>query len=261
MNESATVSIGQLQTALLKLLIDPAADRRLGSGHHYLSERVAQQFGSGRRPPPRQVMEATWSLISQGLAYIDYSQPSVDNWTLHLTPAGEAAAGDQSINPDSPGEYLQRLRADVPGASATVWQYANEALASYVNRCYLASAVMLGVASEAAFLEMAEAFAGWLPEGERERYSSLINKRNAAYLAKFEDFRRKLEPRKPDLPEDLSDGMALTLDSVLDLLRIYRNEAGHPRGKQIDRAQARINLEMFARYLQRMYAFKAFFEQ
>jgi hypothetical protein len=55
--------------------------------------------------------------------------------------------------------------------------------------------------------------------------------------------------------------MDLTLVAIADLLRIYRNEAGHPTGKQIGRDQAKINLEMFARCLERMYAFKVFFER
>jgi hypothetical protein len=53
--------------------------------------------------------------------------------------------------------------------------------------------------------------------------------------------------------------MALTLDSVLDLLRINRNEAGHPTGRKVDRDEAYINLQMFARYLQKLYALRTFF--
>jgi len=53
--------------------------------------------------------------------------------------------------------------------------------------------------------------------------------------------------------------MALTFDSILDLLRIYRNDAGHPTGKQISRDDAFINLQMFVRYLQKLYAFKTYF--
>jgi hypothetical protein len=260
LSQSQQPSPAELQTSLIKLLKSSKVDRRLGKGEFYLAEQLTQVFPAHEQPDQRQIMEAVWSLISQGLAYIDYSQSSADNWKLHLTRAGEATANDQSINPDSPGEYLQRLQEDVPEASDTVHRYLNEALSSYTNRCYLASAVMLGVASEAAFHEMAVSFGQWLPSKEGEKLLSLIAKRNVAYLAKFEAFRKKLEPRKPDIPAELSDGMALTLDSILDLLRIYRNEAGHPWGKQIDRAQARINLEMFVRYLQRMCAFKAFFD-
>jgi len=78
--------------------------------------------------------------------------------------------------------------------------------------------------------------------------------------SKFNEFRKRVEPHKPELPAHLSDGMALTMDAVLDLLRINRNDAGHPTERTIDREGAFISLQMFARYLQKLYAFKAFFE-
>jgi hypothetical protein len=87
-----------------------------------------------------------------------------------------------------------------------------------------------------------------------------LHNRRTSYQQRFLGYRNKLEPRKSSLPEDLSDGIDLTLDAIADLLRVYRNEAGHPTGKQIGRDRAKINLEMFARYLERMYAFKEFFE-
>ena len=163
------------------------------------------------------------------------------------------------MNPDSP-EYIRRLQEKVPGASDTVLTYTTEALRSYLNRCYLASAVMLGVASEAAFLEMAEAFGRWLSPTEGTPFLTLLNKPRASFEEKFRAYRNRLEPRKADLPRELSDSIALTHLAILDLLRIYRNDAGHPKGRVIERADAKINLEMFARYLERMYAFKAFFE-
>jgi hypothetical protein len=49
------------------------------------------------------------------------------------------------------------------------------------------------------------------------------------------------------------------LDSVLDVLRIYRNDAGHPTSKRIGRDDAFINLQMVARVLQKLYALKGFF--
>jgi hypothetical protein len=62
------------------------------------------------------------------------------------------------------------------------------------------------------------------------------------------------------MPDELSDGMSLTMDAVLDLLRINRNDAGHPTGRMFTREDAFISLQMFARYLQKLYAFRAFFE-
>lgn len=249
-----------LQTTLLKLLANPNTDTRLGQGRYYLAESLRSQFPPDQEPTTTQIMSAVWSLISQGLTYIDYSQPAPENWNLRLTDAGLAAAHDEAMNPDNSGDYLERLATVVPDDSLAVLQYAREAVISYNHRCYLASAVMLGVASEAAFLETARSLGNSLPTGQGEKFLKIVENPRTNYITKFIEFRKRVEPVKSRIPDELSDGMSLTLDSVLDLLRIYRNEAGHPTGKQILREDAFISLQMFARYLQRLYALKAFFD-
>lgn len=254
------VNITDIQTELLKLLADPNTDARLGGGRNYLSERVSSLFPESERPTQQQKMEAEWSLVAQGLVYIDLSESSPENWRLVLTESGKEAACDEGFNPNNPGVYIEKLRGNVPTASDMVLQYANESLISYNNRCYLASAVMLGVASEAAFLEMAKAFGNWLNSESKLKFLQIVNNPRSNYVSKFQEFRKRIEPHKSILPVELSDGMSLALDSILDVLRICRNDAGHPTGKQISRDDAFINLQMFARYLQKMYALKIYFE-
>ncbi len=249
-----------LQSTLLKLLADPNTDNRLGRGFYYLTDAVKAKFPDGQQPTSPEIMAAVWSLVAQGLAYIDYSQPAPENWKLFLTESGRAAARDEEINPDSSGDYLKRFDERVPKASDTVKQYAREALTTYSARCYLASAVMLGAASEAAFIEMALSFGAWLPDPQSSKFIDLIKNPRSNYIAKFSEFRKQIEPNRKNLPDDLADGMTLTLDSVLDLLRIYRNEAGHPTGKKVSREDAFINLQMFARYVEKLYALKGFFD-
>src|SRR5436190_10829707 len=99
----------QVQRLLLRVLAKPG-DSRLGKGRHYLAERVQTAAGEGQQPSVQQIMAAVWSLLAQGLAYIDYSQPAPENWELRLTEAGAAAAADRHPNPDDPAGYLARLR-------------------------------------------------------------------------------------------------------------------------------------------------------
>jgi hypothetical protein len=137
--------------------------------------------------------------------------------------------------------------------------YAAEAVRAYAASCYLASSVMLGVASERAFQLLGEAFGTWLPAEEANRFMQVFGNTRQTYINKFLEFRRRIEPRKGMLPYEFSDNMSLTLDSVLDLLRITRNEAGHPIGRVVDRDEAYINLQMFARYLIKLYALRSWF--
>ena len=251
-----------LQSKLLQLLAEPNVDARLGKGRHYLFESLSNRLEGAERPSYYQVMESVWSLISQGLAFIDYSQPAPENWRLILTESGKEAAKDGAVNPNNSGEYLNRLKSSVPKANQIVIQYASEAVVTYNARCYLASAVMLGAASEAAFIDMALSFGNWLPSGGKEQEAILesVKSKRQNYLMKFSEFRKRVEKYKNQLPINLSDGMSLTMDSVLDLLRTYRNDAGHPTGKTITRDDAFINLQMFARYLQKLYALKEHFD-
>lgn len=61
------------------------------------------------------------------------------------------------------------------------------------------------------------------------------------------------------LPDDLGDN--LTMDAVADLLRITRNEAGHPRGRAVDEDTAYTHLQLAARYLGKMTALTEHFTQ
>jgi hypothetical protein len=249
----------EVQSLLLKVLAR-GGDTRLGRGQHYFSQAVRNTAPSSDRPTPRQIMEAVWSLIGQGLAYIDYSQPAAENWELHLTEAGLAAACDEEGNPNDPAGYIQRLLGEVPGISEVVNGYAQEALFAYNARLYRASAVMLGVASEAAVLEVAAALATIMKASEANSYLQTINAKRQNYIAKFDIFQQKLRSKKRLLPEDVADGLDLTMNAVSDLLRIYRNDAGHPTGMLVDRDDCFIHLRMFVRYARKLYLLKEHLE-
>jgi hypothetical protein len=251
-------NVSTLQSTILRLLSQPGVDRRLGRGHHYFTEAVLKAYPQDKQPSHDIIAQTLWSLVGRGLIYIDMWQPAPENWEWLLTDAGTEAAKDEQFNPDDPERFMSRLRLNVPEISSLVSAYADEAVRCYTNSCYLASAVMLGVASEAAFIEMAEASVEWL-ESSGAALKKILDDPRQPYAKKFEEFRKRIEPRKADLPEELADGMSLTFDAVLDLLRVRRNDAGHPTGKPVLRQDQYISLQMFGRYLQRLYQFRAFF--
>ncbi len=247
-----------LQSTILKLLSQPRVDKRLGGGEHYFTEAVLNEYLAENKPSRELITQTLWSLIGRGLIYIDMWQPAPANWEWRLTEAGTATTKDEQFNPDDPELYMARLRSNTPNMSDLVAVYAAEAVRCYTHECYLASAVMLGVASEAAFMEMAQSSIPWL-QSSGASLKKVLDDPRQPYVRKFEEFRKRIEPRKADLPDELADGMSLTFDAVLDLLRIRRNDSGHPTGKPMLREDQYISLQMFGRYLQRLYQFRAFF--
>ena len=246
----------EIQIQILRYISRTDADRRLS----LLAREVGKTAPTGSQIWDGKIMEGVWSLIGQGLAYLDYSQPAPGNWDLWITANGRAVVNDEGINPDDPAGYIQNLDQEVPDLSEVAKNYAHEALYAYNARLYRSSVVMLGVASEAAVLEVAGALAQTMRAEKKRQYLEQLEAPNRSYNAKFEDFRKKLESRKDSMPEELTTNLDLTMNSVGELLRVYRNNAGHPTGKVASRHDCFTFLHMFVQYAKRLYAIKAHLE-
>ena len=81
------------------------------------------------------------------------------------------------------------------------------------------------------------------------------------FLKKFSEFRKRLMPEKGNLPPELADGLDIQVSAALDLLRVARNDAGHPKQAQVGRDDCFVNLRIFPRMAARMYTLKEFFEK
>lgn len=127
-----------------------------------------------------------------------------------------------------------------------------EALRAFNARCYMASSVMLGVASERVVDDLGHALADRLGT-KAAKLSKLLSSPTSRTAAQFDEMRKLLV--QLDFPDGLTD--TLTLDAVADLLRISRNNAGHPTGAAVDEDTAHTHLQMAARYLQKMTSLKA----
>jgi len=88
------MSGSEVQSLLLRVL-RAGGDTRLGRGRHYFSEAVIRAAQPTDRPTPSQVMEAVWSLVGQGLAFID----------LLAASRGELEPPPYRCGPSSGGRY------------------------------------------------------------------------------------------------------------------------------------------------------------
>ena len=246
----------EIQKQILRYISRTGAGRQLV----ILDREVRKTALTGSQIEDRQIREGVWSLIRQGLAYLDYSRFPAEHWELQITANGRAVVSDERINPDDQTGYIQNLDHEVPDLSEVAKNYAHEALYAYNVGLYRSSVVMLGVASEAAVLEVAAALAQTMREEKKQQYLEQLEAPNRSYNAKFEDFRQKLRSRTDSMPEELTTNLDLTMNSVGELLRVYRNNAGHPTGKVASRHDCFTFLHMFVQYAKRLYAIKAHLE-
>jgi hypothetical protein len=258
--EGVPMTDAETQMQILRCISQEGVDRPPGRGRHHLVEEVRKTAAPGSQIRDKQIMEGVWSLIGQGLAYIDYSQSAVENWRLEITANGQAVVNDEGLNPADPAGYIQNLRNEVPDLSEVVESYTREALWAYNARLYRSSAVMLGVASEAIVLEVAPALARTMQEKKKLEYLAELKSPRRSYNAKFERFRKQLNLKKDSMPEELTRKLDLTMNSVGELLRVHRNDAGHPTGTEESRHSCLASLHMFVQYAKRLYAIKSHLE-
>jgi hypothetical protein len=242
----------EIRALVLEQLATPQAESRFG--HPYLVRVIANEADC----PPHQVWEVLWGLVGDGLVYLDRAGQAPDNWQWRLSETGIQAASGGSWEPRDPEGYLLRLRRHSPAIDSVAIDYISEALSAFNARCYLATSVMLGVASERVVDGLAQAVVESRGDSAKQLRAALENPR-ASQFSRFTEMRKQLEPLRPELPEGIAD--TLTLDAVADLLRLTRNEAGHPSGVKIDEDTAYTHLQMAARYIQKMTVLKAHFER
>jgi hypothetical protein len=70
-----------------------------------------------------------------------------------------------------------------------------------------------------------------------------------------------MDPHKNKLPEELRESYETTLDTLFNLIRVTRNDAGHPKKAALDSALVKAELEAFGHYLKTVTDLKAFFDQ
>lgn len=259
-------TVGEVEEFMLQK-IDAGMSPQLGWGSYGVVREVQERYPGIIKPSPRLVAEALWNLIGRGLVFLDFTSDSgsapvgsgTHSWWIAKTENGRKATSDTLPNPDLPEKYLQEFASGIPGVSETVLRYVNEALNAYGGRLYMACAVMIGVAAEGAFLEMADAFCKWLQGSEAEKFSKTVTDPRTSYNTLLKDFQKFVQPRRKELPAILSDNLDVEMNSILSMIRKYRNEAGHPTGVTTDRGACFLSLVSFAEAAKRVYALKTFF--
>lgn len=242
---------GRVRSAILQHLVTPGVSVSFSS----MERRAPELFGCR----PHEASEVLWGLVSDGLAYVyrNGQGSGTDNWMWRPSALGIKVASGGAWEPRDPTGYLRRLRRRAPGLDEAALRYVQEALGAFNAHCYLATSVMLGVASERAFGRLASAFVASRP-GDTAKLSSLLENPASTYFKRFTEFRKRLEPLRDALPDGLADN--LTMDAIADLLRISRNDAGHPTGQTVDEETAFTHLQVAARYLVKMTELAEHFE-
>lgn len=243
----------ELREAVVKALIDPGPTRTI---HQFrdLALAVAEQFerragtysgpGLVREDPEDEelIREIFWDLFRQGIITLglNISNPS---WPFfRLSRSGKVTLAKQSPwRFHNTNSYLQMVRHEAPDISKETLVYLDEAVAAFYADCMLASCVMLGVAAEAEFLKLLDvarsrpSVGKYFSSAAKERF---IRQKIARFLPALKTIGSQLDPQAV---EDLETNFA----PIQSVLRIARNDAGHPTSASPQRENVYVNLQLF----------------
>lgn len=241
---TGSADVPTVRSCVLQVLATPGSDTRFSNSYLGAAVRDLMDCRS------HQVWEAVWGLVADGLVYLDRDdQAAPENWRFKLSATGAEAAAGQAAEPSDPDGYLRRLDRQVPDLDPRARAYVAESVRAFAARCYLSSSVMLGVGAEQAFLGLADALTTAMG-GHASKLRRQLDNPRSSQRSRFDELRKVLDSHRKEFPEQLVD--TLTLDAIGDLLRVARNESGHPTGQLIDQDTARGHLLIATSYLQKM---------
>ena len=194
-----------------------------------------------------------WQLIIQGVLVPGVQGYADNSWPhFSITEYGKTYLETEGSAPYDPDGYLSCIKNDSLNVDDVVLLYLTEGLQCFHRFNYIASAVMVGVAAEKVLLNLIDAFASSMSDSSKA--SAFRRKtQNAMIKTQFDELTKQLYPLKSKLPNELSKDLETYLDGIFNLIRNYRNEAGHPSGRDIPQEIAYSNLQLFRYFSKRVH--------
>lgn len=199
------------------------------------------------------VREIFWDLFRQGAITLGLNRMNPAYPFFKLSRFGEAMLKGQSpYRFHDTTSYIALIKGEIPDLSAEAQTYLEEAVTAFYAGCMLASCVMLGVAAEAEFLRLADA-------AVQGPYASDFAKVNKQHFIrkKIDAFHVALTPLISKLPHSATEDVDTNLTMIQSVLRIARNEAGHPTGASPQREQVYVFLQLFAPFGRQLASLRA----
>lgn len=277
-----------MEYELIRQLVLEALRRQLsnlkprgGRGHLNVTDIVSQvaqlayerQLWSPPQPPQRPenirdmlptedsvtVRVILWQLIVQGVLVPGVYGDAQTNWPFFfITEYGRTCVEAEAGAPYDPDGYLARIKEESPNIDDVVLLYLTEGLQCFLRFNYIASAVMVGVAAEKVILNLIDSFASAMSDPSKAN-TFRHKTQNATIKTQFDELTKQLYPLRKQLPSELSKDLETYLDGIFNLIRSYRNEAGHPSGNEIPRQIAYANLQLFRHFSKNVHGLIQYF--
>ncbi len=201
--------------------------------------------------------EIMWELIIQRVITPGSDSANPNLPFFRITDYGREVLRAERYLPRDPAGYISEVQAVARRYVRQVaLTYLEEALRCFNRGCYTASVLLLGVASEAVFLDLCRVVERSIRNAaDRAKFASLtrIRERHRWILSRYSALSSADRKR---LPESLD----VTLGALYDLIRRQRNDLGHPQDNPpaVTRDLAFVMFRLFPTFIGDVEAFGAY---
>jgi hypothetical protein len=207
-----------------------------------------------------QVLDVVHEFIRNGWLHHGISMSGSNShlpWITITEYGKEVFLSEDEIPIDSDG-YIAYFKKRIPEVNPITLQYLNESISAYHRRHLLSATLMLGVASEVEIIDLIDAYIDWLPESKANKLKQRTNKRTIS--TKYEEYKKSLSSHLADLPDEIKEEWETYLDGIFQFIRLNRNSAGHPTGKQFEPRTVFANIQVFCDYAEFIHKMIKFFQ-
>jgi hypothetical protein len=222
--------------------------------NHHLQTKVGNTGIGSAHQIARELLQ---EFVNNNVLFIGYSDQEGFPW-FTVTEYGRKCITEGNLLPFDPEGYLGALSKRVPGLDPTALTYLREAISTYNRGFYLSSAVSLGVASEHLVLRLIDAYVN--AHADPAKRAKIRQRFEGKFIfTQYSQFKKDLAALKASIPADLLKDYETHLDGVFNLIRLVRNQSGHPSGIVPDQAIVFANLQAFSFFAVRVTALEAHF--
>jgi hypothetical protein len=221
------------------------------------SERLAQENATyaGEVFPKADVSSVRsilWRFVGLGIL-TPRQMTDEDNQFFELSKYGEEVLAESEESPYDPFGFLRYLRANSPNLEPNSFAFIQEAIDCFLGRHLRASMVMVGLTSENEILTLIELYRNTLDSEQKETFGRKISSCKTLKL-KFDLLYEHLFRIRKELPPEIRE-LDTWLKGIFQVIRMSRNDAGHPIGTNPTSEDVFSNLILFrtyARYLSKL---------
>ena len=252
----------EIRSAVVDILLgieEPSVSQfgRLPSAvHQVLSRRAGKDPSTLRQSNQDEelVRDVFWDLFRQGVITLGMNNAN-SNWPwFRLSHFGQKTLASQSPwRFHDTSSYLALVLREAPDLSKQAAVYLEEAVQAFYAQCLLASCVMLGVAAEAEFLRLLEDCEKLPKIGNR---FSKASKKERMISGKIKQFLVVIDDIKVDLGKQATEDLDVSFTAIQSVLRIARNEAGHPSPSNPSRENVYVYLQLFVPFARQLFRLK-----